>query len=230
MHFSFLHILLVFNLFQTENTQIKFDFYWGNEVFELEKPFLLANDTVYFSKLQFYVSNIHFLQKKNKKISQTTPKLISFDTEKSQNIIALPKKINLQNLENIIFSIGLDENTNTSQNPQKLDLDPQKGMFWTWESGYIFWKMEGYFFEKNNQKKGIIYHLGRKECYQTINIKIENVEKYFSNNIIHIKFDVQKIWEHQSLKSYPNSVMIGESATKIAQKIKNIFQEINEKQ
>lgn len=44
--------------------------------------------------------------------------------------------------QSISFVIGVDSILNTS-GVQTGDLDPLKGMFWTWNTGYIFARMEG---------------------------------------------------------------------------------------
>ena len=45
-------------------------------------------------------------------------------------------------IQSISFEIGVDSILNVS-GVQTGDLDPLKGMFWTWNSGYIFAKLEG---------------------------------------------------------------------------------------
>jgi hypothetical protein len=44
--------------------------------------------------------------------------------------------------QSLSFELGVDSILNVS-GVQTGDLDPLKGMFWTWNSGYIFGKMEG---------------------------------------------------------------------------------------
>lgn len=48
----------------------------------------------------------------------------------------------LQKLSTIRFKIGVDSQTNTS-GIQSGDLDPMLGMFWTWNTGYIYARLEG---------------------------------------------------------------------------------------
>lgn len=45
-------------------------------------------------------------------------------------------------IQSVSFDIGVDSILNVS-GVQTGDLDPLKGMFWTWNSGYIFAKLEG---------------------------------------------------------------------------------------
>jgi hypothetical protein len=41
---------------------------------------------------------------------------------------------------------------------QKGALDPNNGMFWTWNSGYIFTKLEGY--SPQSSSGGLVFHIG----------------------------------------------------------------------
>ena len=59
----------------------------------------------------------------------------------------LPSSLALQIPSNIPFSklkfqLGIDSLTNVS-GAMGGDLDPTKGMYWTWQSGYINMKIEG---------------------------------------------------------------------------------------
>ena len=61
--------------------------------------------------------------------------------------------------DKIKFQLGLDSFTNVS-GALTGDLDPTKGMYWTWQSGYINLKIEGFFINSNEGNKIFEYHLG----------------------------------------------------------------------
>lgn len=65
--------------------------------------------------------------------------------------LAIPSNFIPVNCE---FNVGIDSMTNVSGS-QTGDLDPMKGMYWTWQSGYINVKLEGIF-----KGKEFEYHLG----------------------------------------------------------------------
>ncbi len=209
-------ILLTSNIYAQFCEKITFQFFWNEKPLLLESPLLLGNDTIYLSKVQFYVSNFLVHNQKDKKKILNYPKLISTEN----NSFFMDKKIDLKKFTKISFALGLDEATNIGKYGQKQDLDPQNGMFWTWESGYVFWKMEGYFFE-NKRKRGLIYHLGRKNCYQEAFFELKNLQ--IENQNLILKIDFQKIWENQSLKSYPNNMMAGKETELLAKKIIGLF-------
>jgi len=59
----------------------------------------------------------------------------------------------------ITFLLGVDSLHNVS-GAQAGDLDPQKGMFWTWNSGYVTAKIEGQSPLSKLAGHAIVYHIG----------------------------------------------------------------------
>ena len=59
----------------------------------------------------------------------------------------------------IHFIVGVDSSDNTS-GAQTGALDPVKGMFWTWNSGYIFAKLEGRSDSSHAPGRYFSYHVG----------------------------------------------------------------------
>jgi hypothetical protein len=69
------------------------------------------------------------------------------------------KKIDLKRLKTIHFNLGIDSLTNVS-GALGGDLDPQKGMYWAWQSGYINLKIEGRSPRCKTRKNIFQYHIG----------------------------------------------------------------------
>ena len=57
------------------------------------------------------------------------------------------------------FTLGVDSALNNS-GAQDGELDPLHGMFWTWNSGYIFFKLEGYSSASKADLNRIEHHVG----------------------------------------------------------------------
>jgi len=57
------------------------------------------------------------------------------------------------------FTLGVDSSDNV-RGPQEGSLDPLLGMYWTWSTGFIFFKMEGTAPSSPLTKHLIEYHLG----------------------------------------------------------------------
>ena len=109
----------------------------------MEKNYFLPllNDSIKIETLKFYISDFELLE--NKKIIYSDKKryhLLDFENENSMNI--LTSKITIGNYNVAKFMLGIDSATNVS-GAMGGDLDPTKGMYWTWQSGYINIKLEG---------------------------------------------------------------------------------------
>ena len=92
------------------------------------------------SKFKYYIGQIHLKNSKGKDFIFKDYFLINEDEE-------LSKQIKLNNIPNgnyksISFILGVDSLHNCS-GAQSGALDPLNAMFWTWNTGYIFLKLEG---------------------------------------------------------------------------------------
>ena len=110
-----------------------------------DKPLVLADSTYTnafgeqytITKLKFYISNPRFIvkEKNNKEAS-----VFLIDAAGDDSISF---KAPAGEYSKLMFSIGVDSALNSS-GAQAGALDPLNGMFWTWNSGYVYFKMEGY--------------------------------------------------------------------------------------
>jgi hypothetical protein len=125
------------------------------------------------SKFNYYISNIKLVQKNGKEYFSKEYFLIKEEDSTS-------KKIHLKNIPSgeytsIEITIGIDSLKNCS-GVQSGALDPIHGMFWTWNTGYIFLKLEGTSSFSNLPNNLIEYHIGgfRQEnnCIRKINLPL----------------------------------------------------------
>lgn len=221
-NYVFLFFILLFHqsLMAQKNTFLVFEHLFDNQKIGLEKPIITQFlDTIYISRLQYYVSNFT----NEKKTIENNYFLIAVDTQYHT------KKISIENFipqKKLGFSIGILPKHNQKNNllKQKGDLDFNKGMFWTWENGYVFFKLEGYFFV-NNEKKGFIFHIGSNECFR--NIVFDNFI-YKKNNTYQIKVNIEKFFPKKTIKEWTNNkgitIMQGEKAKDWADRIPLLFQ------
>ncbi len=93
------------------------------------------------AKFKYYISNIVLTGDGGKTAAiAASPWLIDEADSSSKSIhISSP----FTNITSIQFQVGIDSIKNVS-GVQTGSLDPLKGMFWTWNTGYIFAKLEGY--------------------------------------------------------------------------------------
>ena len=83
--------------------------------------------------------------------------MINQDDPKTGEIIL--KAIPPGNYKSISFLIGVDSLHNCT-GLQEGDLDPIKGMFWAWNTGYIFLKLEGHSDLSKSEAGVLEYHIG----------------------------------------------------------------------
>lgn len=123
-----------------------------------EKNYFLPeiNDSIRISTFRCYISQLTFFYHQ-KKVKTKTEKVALIDINDSNSLqILLPKKIVF---DSISFAIGIDSTTNMSGALEGV-LDPTKGMYWTWQSGYINFKIEGSSPRCNTRKNNFTYHIG----------------------------------------------------------------------
>ncbi|MBK9735386.1 MAG: hypothetical protein IPO92_10610 [Saprospiraceae bacterium] len=161
---------------------------WQGEAFVLDSIYELpSNQHVSIEVLKFYISGLIFLYDDE----------IVFREDYSYHLMdaAIPEsfKFNLlieetKKINKIRFQLGIDSITNIS-GAMGGDLDPTKGMYWTWQSGYINVKLEGKSSLCASRNNAFIFHLGGylkpfDEC-KTIELPI-----VIHNNTIVVNFDV----------------------------------------
>ena len=98
-------------------------------------------DSIQLKSLKFYISNIELVNG-DKVVWQQKNSFHLIDASKNESLqIPLKHQSNL-NFTKIKFNLGIDSMVNVS-GALGGDLDPTKGMYWTWQSGYINFKLEG---------------------------------------------------------------------------------------
>lgn len=157
-------ILISQNLpsFAQTNPQIRLNFQllFGDSTLQLGENYYKTaqGDSFLIETLRFYISNITLLQEGKTVwkeansahlIDAENPKSLSFYLEKPDNI----------SFSQLQFCIGIDSLTNVS-GAMGGDLDPTKGMYWTWQSGYINLKLEGKSNLCTTKNKDFQFHLG----------------------------------------------------------------------
>lgn len=115
---------------------------------------------------------------------------------------------------NISFNIGIDSITNVS-GAMGGDLDPTNGMYWTWQSGYINFKIEG----ENSDKKKFQFHIGG---YQFPNNSLQRISLPLQQHpVIAIQIDAAKFLSSIDLEKTNLVMMPGPEAIWLAKLFSN---------
>ena len=179
-----------------------------------------TNDSIQLETVKLYVSNIEFLYKdsvvwKEKKsfhlldVSDANSLTISLD---------IPVAIKYSY---VAFNIGIDSTTNVS-GALGGDLDPTKGMYWTWQSGYINVKIEGKSNICQTRNNEFQFHLGG---YQNQDNALNKLFLRISgkNRISYIQIDVEKWLKSVDLSKQNHIMSPGQDAVLLSGKLIEMF-------
>lgn len=161
---SFLVFILSFTFkgakkINTSNISINIEHMAGDLVLKLDsviyKNSLGQNFTV--TKFKYYLGNIVLKQANGKSFLLKDYFLVNEEEKESKHILL--KNVPLEEYSSLEFIIGVDSLHNCS-GAQSGALDPANGMFWAWNSGYIFLKLEGISASSDSPGHIFEYHIG----------------------------------------------------------------------
>ncbi len=193
---------------------LEFDNIVGTANLELNTgstPYTNSNSEAYkITWLTYYVSNIK-LKREDGTIYQDEVKsngsagyyLIDEADAESQRVVLnnIPKG----NYTEVTFTIGVDA-SKVDEGAQTGALDPAKGLFWSWNSGYIFMAVEGVSPVSTEPDDVFQYHIGGyKEDASNVNLvnNMQTVTLSFGDSApvksehqpeVHLVFDVNKLF------------------------------------
>jgi hypothetical protein len=114
-------------------------------------------DTFTISLFRYYISNIVLTKSDGSYTESNSYHLVDASDITTESITL--KDVPYGNYTSISFMIGIDSAHNVS-GAQAGDLDPAKGMFWSWNTGYIMAKIEGTSPQSTAVGHSITYHIG----------------------------------------------------------------------
>jgi hypothetical protein len=196
---------------------------------------LVLNDSVYtnafgekytVSKLKYYISNVNF-----QTISERFKKNV-YLVDASKNDSIKIKKI-ADKVFGIYFQIGVDSLLNCS-GAQTGALDPLNDMFWTWNNGYVNFKLEGFSPSSNANNKKVEQHIGGyKSPYTTMRkIYLKLPADYFKyRKNITIQLNLDKYWKATNeirIAEKPVIASAGQMASDASENFSQMFSIKNE--
>lgn len=189
-------------------TTFTFQPFWGDSKVVPGTFFLSGSDSVRIDQLKFYISPVLVKDHQDKNgIYGKEYRLIDlFDSTRMQFNIP-------QSAAEISFGIGVDSLV-TASGVYGGDLDPANNMYWTWQSGYVNFKLEGYFSALPDDHL-FRYHIGGYQhpfnTYSTVQLKVPPGEQHI------IRIDLEKLILNTELQKQPVIMSPNESAMKFVQ-------------
>ena len=170
----------------------------GENEFHLDSTYTnVAGEAYNAYMLKYYISHMKLVNENGERVELYGHELIdqSVTTSLQLDQVEIPDG----HYTSIEFNLGVDSLHNHSGD-QAGDLDPMYGMIWTWNTGYIFFKHEGYFTSSTSgTEQPLIYHYGTDRALAPISLPIQlHVDRNAS--VIQLQFDLNKLY------SNPNTV------------------------
>lgn len=117
----------------------------------------ILGEKITVQKFKYYVSNVSVTDKLGKTTLLPATYFLVDEADPSSKTITVTVPDNA--IQSIGFLLGVDSIRNVS-GIQTDALDPLKGMFWTWNSGYIMAKLEGSSESSRIAGQSFTYHIG----------------------------------------------------------------------
>lgn len=211
--FSF---ILITGFGQTASLSISFQPSVSNEFIELNSIYSLTDSSkMEIATCRFYVSNFTFYSN-NKLVSEQKGAFL-IDLENPESLqLSFP----ISDVDSVRFNLGIDSSTNVAGILDG-DLDPIKGMYWTWNSGYINSKVEGTLTKTNGVKIPFEYHLGGYlppyPTLQTLTFSCDKTEQ------IIIQLDLNQFLTTLEIDKCSNVMIPGPKAVELSNLIATCF-------
>lgn len=233
-------IICVFTI-NAQTVTVRFNNLFNGTPLEFGKHYKTPlGDSAKFSTLNYFISNIKLVKPNGElyAVPQDSSYFLLKQTTDASASIQL-NNVPAGNYTGIKFTIGVDSIRNTmdvAYRTGSLDVGgAARGMYWVWNSGYIFFKLEGTTInEVSALRKSFRYHIGGYGGYETKSINnIKSKEFSFANMeiglnkkpIIDISVSIDQFFNAITpirILEHP-SVMSGNFSGKIAENYATIF-------
>ncbi len=159
------------------------------------------------TRLKYYISNLRLQADKN---GSAEPSVYLIDAAQDDGVVV---KVRQGTYKRLTFTLGVDSIYNCS-GAQEGALDPLNGMFWSWNSGYVFFKMEGYSAASTADLQRIEHHIGGYLGAHKASVEIElNFDKPLllagnAQPLIEVTLDLDKYWKGKNDLTIASNALI----------------------
>lgn len=140
--------------------------------------------------LKYYVSNMVLVKEDGTEFKLNNYDLINaFDANYSY---ASASDVPNGTYTSMKFYIGIDSLRNHT-GAQDGDLDPANNMYWSWSTGYIFFKHEGSFVDTAGNVQSLLFHVGNDHGLSAVQIPVSLIVNG-EDKVMNINFDITKMY------------------------------------
>jgi hypothetical protein len=186
----------------------------------LDSTYSVAGNALSIETFKCYLSQVCLI-KNGQPVWKEANSYHLLDASESRTLawtLMLPDQLEYDALQ---FNLGIDSLTNVS-GAMGGDLDPTNGMYWTWQSGYINFKLEGYSPQCTSRNHAFQFHLGGYlppfQCVQTIQLS-----DITPQNTLPIGMDLGVFLKEIDLVKQHTLMSPGPAAQALSQKAGRIF-------
>ncbi len=206
---------------QQHTIHLKISPVYGSNTLALGEVPFQANDSagLQIDVLKFYLSDFRFLHDTTivleagdlfHLVDASDPESWNIDIPVTREVI----------YDHVVFNLGIDSTTNVSGAIGGA-LDPSNGMYWTWQSGYINFKLEGKSRICSAVNNEFLFHLGG---YQSpFNSMQEVTLPCKGRDSIRIYLDVKQFLDPMDLASQHHVMSPGREAVSLSQVVAKAF-------
>jgi hypothetical protein len=223
-HFIFLFFLLGFTSFiQAQSTDISISFaaIFDNKILSYDEinEVVFKNEDLEIETFKCYISNVEFYDG-TKKVYTEKNSFHLLDVADASSL-----KLHLDGSKDVSFSsiqfnIGIDSTMNVTGAFEE-DLDPTNGMYWTWQSGYINFKLEGTADICPARNNRFQFHVGGYQgefnSLQKVVLPVDDSDE------IHIYIDVDELLAPIDLATNYQLMSPNEQAVEMAELLASVF-------
>ncbi|RDC63940.1 MbnP family protein [Adhaeribacter pallidiroseus] len=209
---------------------LEFEHVVGNEELALNpQQYTNANgDQFQITTFKYYISNIVLIKADGSTYKQPDSYYL-IDQEKPDSKLLTLNNVPSGEYTGLTFTVGVDSVRNVS-GAQTGALDPAQGMFWSWNTGYIFLKLEGY--SPQSEKGGLTFHIGG---FKAPNNTIRTVSPDLNGNKmlvaagkapqVHLKVNVLEMFQSPRLIKFADlsTTMGGPASVTVADNYRDMF-------
>lgn len=200
--------------------------------FELNKAYATpAGDSVRLSSVRLWVSNLVLTDSLGNKWSPE-PDQNYWLIEKTATSQMMDEMFTLDSVPagkytSLTFAVGVDSARNFSTDSVAGELAVDIGMAWNWATGYIFYKVDGEYFNGLTQTYDEHYfHIGISENYKEITLDLSGTPLVVdgqTDSKVHIMNNVLNLYTNYDLNTSDPTVKIAPEAQTLAGNIPSLF-------
>lgn len=209
----------------SQDVEVEIIPYFDDKPISFEDEFVASykGKPIIIDVLKFYISNIQLLE--DQKVVYIQPEsyyLVDAGVSPSNTIkLNCPKQMRFNTIK---FDLGIDSSTNVS-GVFGGALDPTNGMYWTWQSGYINFKLEGKHESTKIPSQEFQYHIGgydgKSNSLQTIELQVNNDAK------ISLALDIAQILDQTDMSEINHIMSPGLQSVQFSKWLKSSFKIVN---